>query len=65
MPLALMKSANRVPIKLPGYDVLEMPRGVLVAAAKIIITAIALAMHLERSSGAPNLRRVRKFPFST
>ncbi len=41
--LALMKSASRIPIKLPGYDALAMPRGVPVAAAKIIITWIALA----------------------
>ncbi|WP_292069825.1 hypothetical protein [Marivita sp. XM-24bin2] len=43
MPLALMMSASRIPIKLPGYDALTMPRGVSVAAAKIIITSIALA----------------------
>ncbi|MEY8843370.1 hypothetical protein AB9K41_30440 [Cribrihabitans sp. XS_ASV171] len=43
MPLALMKSASRIPIKLPDYDALTMRRGVPVAAAKIIITSIALA----------------------
>lgn len=53
MPLALMKSAGQFPITLPGYCALTTPRGVPVAAAKIIITAIALATFMERFSCAP------------
>ena len=34
-PLALMKSANRIPITLPDYNVLTTPRGVPIAAAKL------------------------------
>lgn len=53
MPLALMKSANRLLINLSGYVALAIPRGVPVAAAKIIITAIALASRMGRFSCAP------------
>jgi hypothetical protein len=53
MPLALMKSANRIPINLLGYAALAMPRGVPFAAAKIIITAIAFATRMGRFSCTP------------
>ncbi|WP_208986318.1 hypothetical protein, partial [Labrenzia sp. OB1] len=44
-PLALMKSARRIPINLSGYGALAIPRGVPAAASLIIITWIALAFY--------------------
>lgn len=38
-----MKSASHIPIKLPSYNSLAIPRGVPVAAVKFNITEIALA----------------------
>ncbi|MET4104666.1 hypothetical protein ABIE58_004125, partial [Roseovarius sp. MBR-78] len=45
-----LKSANRNPITLPDDYVLTTPRGVLIAAAKIIIIGVALAPRVKRLS---------------